>query len=475
MKLPQVNFPTTIVIFGVTGDLGRKKLIPALFDLYAKEYLPTTFRIVGFARKEYSHEVFRAFVRDVIRERGHHHPDEMINDFLENVFYQQGLFDDIHTYTVLSEFLGQLDLSVGQCTNKLFYLAVPPASYQTIFQNLAQSGLTIPCSDAVGWTRVLVEKPFGKDLQTAQELDMLLGELFQEKQIFRIDHYLAKETVQNILTFRFSNNIFDPVWNREWIEKVEIKLLENIDVQTRGAFYDDVGALRDVGQNHILQMLALIAMEHPENLQADHIRAGRAKVFQSLRLADDDIEKGVVRGQYEGYASVEGVRPDSTTETYFKLKTFIENDRWRGVPFYLESGKALGERKVEIVVHFKKIDPCFCPQPHGLHKHSNMVTFSIQPEEKITVRFWAKRPGITSEIIPRDLSFDYAGDADGKESLPDAYEKVLFDCIAGDQTLFTSTDEVRASWEFITPILERWDATKLEVYTKGSAGPEREL
>jgi len=472
MKNTQFDSPTVVIIFGVTGDLSRKKLLPSLFDMFRRGYLPTVFRVVGFSRQSYSDENFQAFVRDALREKKSvYQPDELAS-FLKIFSYQQGTFEDALAYTQLSQTLLTIDGCVGQCTSKLFYLAVPPTFYEVIFHNLAQSGLTIPCDQNLGWTRVLVEKPFGKDLKTAQELDILLGKLFQERQIFRIDHYLAKETIQNILTFRFSNIIFEPIWNREWIEKVDIKLWEDIDVSTRGAFYDDVGALRDVGQNHMLQMLALIAMEHPGELHADAIRAKRADVMK--QLMSGDISQNVVRGQYEGFTDTIGVKKDSDTETYFRLKTFIDNDRWQGVPFYLESGKALKEKKVEIIVTFKPIHPCFCPLPHASHTHQNTLTFTIQPEEKITVRFFTRQQGIRSNVVEQDLSFDYAK-IEEQRVQTDAYEKVLFDCIVGDQTLFASTEELRASWSFITPLLEEWHTLALEVYPRGSLGPEKTL
>jgi glucose-6-phosphate 1-dehydrogenase len=474
MKFPQFDFPTTVIIFGVTGDLSRKKLLPSLFDMYSKNYLPTAFRIVGFSRNKYSDDEFRSFVLDILQKKYPLRSKEDFNAFAELVRHQQGTFEDGDSYHRLADLLLDIDNTVGQCMNKLFYLAVPPVAYKTIFQNISTSELTIPCSNSVGWTRVLVEKPFGRDLETAQELDALLGSLFQEKQIFRIDHYLAKETLQDILTFRFSNTIFEPIWNNQWIEKVEIRLWEDIDIAARGAFYHDVGALRDVGQNHILQMLALIAMNHPGVIEADAIRSSRVEVMKNTHIDADTLQENVIRGQYKGFVDTEGVPDNSETETFFRLKAYIDNERWKGVPFYMESGKAMKDKKVEIVVTFKEAHPCFCPQSHNTHTHQNVITFSIQPMEKITVRFWSKRPGIVAEVIPQDLSFEYAMSVD-EGMRTDAYEKVLFDCIAGDQTLFASTEEVSASWAFITPILKNWDKVPLETYDRGSSGPKRQL
>lgn len=473
MQFPQFDFPTTLIIFGVTGDLSRKKLIPSLFDMYRKNYLPSEFRVVGFSRRNFSDDDFQVFVESIVKEKSLQYDAETITSFAKLFRYRQGHFDDEASYHKLAELLLNIDNTVGQCMNKLFYLAVPPTEYKIIFQNLVHSELTIPCSETVGWTRVLVEKPFGKDLETAQELDRLLGKLFKEKQIFRIDHYLAKETIQDILTFRFSNTIFEPIWNNKWIEKVEIKLWEDIDIASRGVFYDDIGALRDVGQNHVLQMLALIAMEHPGEINAEAIRLARVNVIQKLKLFDD-IQTSSIRAQYDGFSQSDGVVDESQTETYFKLKTRIENDRWSGVPFYLESGKALKDKKVEIIVTFKGAHPCFCPKNHDVHAHQNSVTFTIQPKEKISIRFWSKRAGILPDVSAQDLSFEYASSEEDVIRV-DAYEKVLFDCIAGDQTLFASTDEVAASWAFITPILHAWHDTPLETYARGSSGPRKDM
>jgi glucose-6-phosphate 1-dehydrogenase len=301
----------------------------------------------------------------------------------------------------------------------------------------------------------------------------MLGRLFREEQIFRIDHYLARETLQNILTFRFSNTIFEPVWNNNYIEKVEIRLLETIGVELRGAFYEDIGALRDVGQNHLLQMLAIIAMDHPGPIRVDSIRRERARIISSLiPPAVNAIKDSVVRGQYIGFTGEKDVHADSTTETYFRIKAYLDNDRWRGVPFYLESGKALKEKKTEIAVYFKENEPCFCPSSHKERSHQNIFTFKIQPDEGISIRFWARQPGLGEDIERRDFAFNYG---EGSTLRTDAYERVLYDCIQGDQTLFVSTDEVTAAWEYITSILNNWLQTELHKYEKGSGGPEVSL
>ncbi len=463
--------PTCFVILGVTGDLAQKKLFPALLDLYAKDVLPSSFHIIGFSRREMRTEEFRDFVKEAISKKNHGYSPNLVEKFLSHLSYVQGLFDDLSAYKRLASYLSAIDMQLEQCSNKLFYLSVPPTLYEMICTNLSKSGLMIPCGGGLGWARLLIEKPFGKDIETARMLDGLLGQLFQEEQIFRIDHYLAKETMQNILAFRFSNTLFEPLWNNKHIQSVEINLYENVTVGSRGAFYDPVGALRDVGQNHILQMLALVAMEKPASSESNLVRTERAHVLQKLKkISDTSIAKYVVRARYEGYETEAGVPQESQTETFFSIEAHVDNKRWKGVPFYLTSGKALKESKVEIKIHFNDTDPTsFLPPQYPTQEH-NTLTFRIQPDEGISLLFWVKAPGFETKIEPKELSFKYA-DHVVKEQIPDAYEKVLFDCIKGDQTLFTTTDEVLAEWEFITPILKSWNKVPLRTYAKGSEGP----
>ncbi|MBI3671788.1 glucose-6-phosphate dehydrogenase [Candidatus Azambacteria bacterium] len=473
MENIKVNTPTVVVVFGARGDLGRRKLFPAFFDLYSKGILPDKFKLLGVSRAGISKGEFEEVVKNSISEfyKGEARSEKLAG-FAGLSDYLCGTFEDFEMYKKISEELLNMDREFGVCSNKLFYLAVPPKNYETILKNLDRSGLTIPCSGAEGWTRVLIEKPFGSDLKTAKSLDRLLGELFHEEQIFRIDHYLAKETIQNILTFRFTNTLFEPIWNNKYIEKVEISLFEKLDVSERGGFYDGIGALRDVGQNHILQILASIAMENPKELNAKNIRAKRAKVLSELKsISKKEMQNSVVKGQYEGYLDEKGVAEDSKTETYFKLKAFLKNKRWKGVPFILESGKALAESKIEAKVFFKEKKPCFCAAPHEKHVHQNILTFKIQPDESIMLQFYVKKPSLTMDYTEQDLTFKYGGDALGNV-MPDAYEKILFDCIVGDQTLFTSTKEVMFSWKFITAILEVWQNEEPKIYQKGSEGPD---
>ncbi|HEY4511804.1 MAG TPA: glucose-6-phosphate dehydrogenase [Candidatus Paceibacterota bacterium] len=454
------NVPTIFIIFGITGDLAQRKLLPALLSLYTKKALPARFSIVGVSRRQFSREEFREYVRQEMNVEPHQYKGEDIKHFLDHIRYEQALFDDKNSYIRLADTLESIDAQWKICSNKLFHLSVPPSFYELILKNLSVSGLTIPCGGNEGWTRVLVEKPFGNDMSTAESLDALLGSLFKEEQIFRIDHYLAKESVQNILAFRFANAMFEPLWSSEFIERVEIKLLEKLGMEGRGNFYDSVGAIKDVGQNHILQMLTLIAMERPSKMTANHIRGERTKVLRSLALIEKrNIKHNVIRAQYDGYVSEPGVKKESRTETYFKIRTFINNERWEKVPFYLEAGKGLKEQEVLIRIHFKN---------DKAPDQKNVLTFSIQPNEGIDILFWVKTPGSGAEVEPKTLSFKYK-DFPSTATIPDAYERVLLDAIMGDQTLFASTEEVKWAWKFITPVINALHTVPLYVYQKGSS------
>lgn len=438
---------TTIVLFGATGDLAKLYLLPSLYDLYTRKLLPGDFHIVAFARKDFSEETFRQYVADEVKIT-----DE---NFLNKIRYVQGDMMNAEGYEILGNFLNRCDQEWGECSNKLFYLAIPPHLFDDVFDHLKASGLTTPCAnpddDEHSWARVLVEKPFGFDQDEAKYLDEKLGGLFEESQIYRIDHYLAKETVQNILTFRFANTFFDPSWNHEYIERVEIRVHERVTAEDRGAFYDGIGALRDMGQNHLLQMLALTAMEDPKELNQNDIREARAEVLSKIKIKTDEDGRYVAhRAQYEGYQETDGVAENSCTETFFRVELRIDNERWKGVPFIIESGKGLPKRHAEIRVIFKERESCVCEM--GETTKANEIIFRIQPDEGITASFWAKKPGFSFETEEKDLSFDYSKD----DRLPNAYERVLHDAIKGDQTLFTSTDEVKAQWNVIMPVLNQW-------------------
>src|SRR3989344_6929279 len=343
------TLPTIMTIFGATGDLTKRKLIPALFRLYIDGHLPELMHIVGFARRELSNEDFRAYVREIILDNGSANTAG-VDAFVAMFSYCAGNFTEQKGYEALAQLLGKQDGAWNTCANKLFHLAVPPEYYQQILEQLSTSGLTIPCGGEEGWTRVIVEKPFGKDLETAQALDTLLGKLFREEQIYRIDHYLGKDTVQNILAFRFSNVFLQPAWNARSVASIHIRLHEKLDIAGRGAFYDGVGHLRDVGQNHMLQLLALFTMENPGAFDAHSIRNARAAVLDSLEAMDvQDIARSTLRGQYDGYLEEDGVQGGSQTETFFRIESRLNLPQWRGVPIVLESGKALSQSKVEVV------------------------------------------------------------------------------------------------------------------------------
>lgn len=454
-----------MTIFGITGDLAQKKLLPALFHLYCEGVLPTRMRIIGFSHHDFNQKKgdgddhIRAFVTSVLKKEKKH--ASRIPSFVKMIHYQRGDFTDAKDFGVLAQHVVRIEDRFAQCANKLFYLAVPPSMYHPIFINLAKTGLTLPCSDETGWARVLVEKPFGEDINTAKKLDRTLGLLFDERQIFRIDHYLEKEMLQDILMFRFSNTIFEPIWNSRYVEQVHIKMFEQMDITGRGQFYDATGTLRDVGQNHALQMLALIAMDRPEQFDALHIRAERAKVLARLsRPTRRFIKKHTVRAQYEGFIKEKGVHKGSETETYFFLETRIRNDRWNDVPFIIEAGKGLHAKKTEIDIHFRPalgID--------GEPVCANRIRFTIQPEQEIRMSFASKKDGYTYEVESNDLVFMQKQRNNG----PDAYQKLLHACFVGDQTMFTSSQEVYAAWKFITPILRAWErnVVPLHLYKKG--------
>jgi glucose-6-phosphate 1-dehydrogenase len=436
-------------IFGVTGDLSRTKLIPALFRLYKENLLPKKFHIVGFGRREWSQEDFLDYLNE-----SQDHKGSQFKAFISHFTYAQGNFDSLEDYKKAGKILKKIDESFGFCANRLFYLAVPPQFYSDIFKNLHASKISDACGGEDGWSRILVEKPFGNDLKTARSLNLLLGKLFKEDQIFRIDHYLAKETVQNILAFRIANNIFDPVWNKNFIEKVELQVFESKVVGSRGAFYDGIGALRDIGQNHLLQMLSLIAMKRPEHFTVHEIRSAREKVMTNLNpFSKQSVVRHSIKGQYKGYLKEKGVQKGSKTETYFKIKTFVNTPEWNGVPFYIESGKGFKNSEVKITVHFKG----------DKNEKGNVLHFFIQPKEAIELVLKGKKGGEKFEFEEHRLGFTFP-----KDNRRDAYEKILLDCIAGDHTLFASTKEVEAAWKFIMPILLHWKETKLHVYPQNT-------
>ncbi len=453
--------PTTIIIFGITGDLAKKKLIPALFNLWIKGHVKNL-QIVGFSRRDMTDRDIREELLPTLLTKGE---EGQIKKFLSLVHYKQGMFDDIDSYKNLLSYLNHMDEKIIDCSNKLFYLSVPPTLYEMILKNIHLSGLHIHCGTTERQTKILIEKPFGNDVKTAKKLDALLGKLFKESQLYRIDHYLGKDTLQNILTFRFSNTMFEPLWNNKHIKKVEINLFEKNVVGSRGVFYDEVGALKDVGQNHMLAMLSLISMAQPKSLSVRDVRSEREKVISKTKLLKSkskESDLSFLRAQYDIYESEVGKKSD--TETFFRVIAEIDNKKWKGVPFVLSSGKGLQESKTEIKIYFKDPSPLSFLPPQQKDQETNTLTFRIQPNEGIEILFWVKTPGFEQKIESKKLSFNYS---DSKDTIPDAYERIFFDCIVGDQTLFPTTKEILGQWKFVEEAIKVLKKLPMEKYKVG--------
>lgn len=456
---------TTIVIFGASGDLTERKLIPALYDAYGKGRLPRDFNIVGVSRSPFSHEDFRAHLWEGMQEHARNIcDDEQWQKFSPHIWYHAGDAKQPQAVADLDQFLKENENGTA---NRLYYLSTAPSLYEPIVLNLGTHSMAREDS---GWRRVVVEKPFGYDLKSAHALNAAIHTVFEEHQIYRIDHYLGKETAQNILFFRFANTIFEPIWNRNYIDNVQITVTETVDVGHRGDYYDKSGVLRDMFQNHLLQLLALVAMEPPVSMGADDVRDEKEKLLHSLRPIEPH---DTVRAQYEGYTETEGVDPHSTTPTYAALKFYVDNWRWHGVPFYMRCGKALTNKTSEIIIQFQR------PPIHlfGLPEEAkeirpNLLSMCIQPNEGIHVRFETKVPDSLDQTRSVEMDFKYTNYfGDG---LPEAYERLLLDAIKGDPTLFTRSDTIESSWRIIDHVLDGWDspnAPHLVEYPKGSWGP----
>lgn len=450
-----------MVIFGATGDLMKNKLLPALFSLFVQKKLPSDFKIIGFSRRELTDTQFASLFPELS------HKDDW-TDFIKHLTYQQGEFENIDGYNLLLDKLNEFNKAMI-CMTCFFYLATPPVNYGEILDNLHKSGL-----DHGNNTCIIVEKPFGKDLETAIALDKKLAEIFEEKQIFRVDHYLGKETVQNILAFRFANGIFDPVWNKKYLDHVQITFAEKKGIEGRGNFFDGVGILRDVGQNHLMQLIASVAMEQPKSFSKEGLRDERAKVIKALRYIDEkEVDKFVVRGQYQGYTSEKNVPSNSNTETFAAIKLFIDTPRFENIPFYVRAGKKLTKNTVEISLVF--LQTCHILfKEYGCPEIGNVLTIKIQPDEGISIRMIAKKPGtkLALETVNMDFTYEEAFRTKGAE----AYEKIVLDIFAGDQMLFNRSDELSSSWEFITRILKGWEkeksSGKILNYTPGTWGPK---
>ena len=468
--------PCAMVIFGASGDLTRRKLVPALYNLAVGGLLPDAFAVVGFARREWSREVFEHEMLGGVNEFSRRRPaeDGVWERFGRFLDYVPGEFDDPAAYQQLAQRLQRIDAERGTQGNRLFYLATPPSEFPTILHRLQAAGL-IGRPHSEPFTRVILEKPFGRDLESAQALNALVGRVLDESQTFRIDHYLGKETVQNILVLRFANTIFEPLWNRNYIDYVEIVAAEKVGVERRGKFYEETGVLRDIVQNHLLEVLALVAMEPPTTAAADDIRTEKLKVLKALRdMWSDTIEKNVVLGQYRGYRSEPDVAPDSVTPTYAALKVFVDNWRWQGVPFYLRAGKKLAQRVTEVVLHIRAVPHSLFGKPEVCENlEPNVLTIRIQPDEGIDLQFASKVPGHDFVVGPVQMDMKYVETFGGEP--PEAYERLLLDAMRGDATLFSRRDAVEQSWDWITPILRHFEANppkEFPNYEPGSCGPE---
>ncbi|GAB3675482.1 glucose-6-phosphate dehydrogenase [Angustibacter aerolatus] len=477
-RLSRIAGPSSLVIFGVTGDLARKKLLPAVYDLANRGLLPPGFSLVGFGRRDWTDEGFAQVVHDAVRASARTpFREDVWRQLAEGVRFVQGGFDDAEAFDQLAETLAALDVERGTGGNHAFYLSIPPRNFAQVCEQLERSGLAVAGDDR--WRRVVIEKPFGHDLASARELNEVVSHVFPADAVFRIDHYLGKETVQNILALRFANQMFEPVWNAHYVDHVQITMAEDIGIGGRAGYYDGIGAARDVIQNHLLQLLALTAMEEPVSFDAQDLRAEKEKVLSAVRLPDD-LGEATARGQYAagwqggqpviGFLDEDGIPKSTGTETYAAVKLEIDTRRWAGVPFYLRAGKRLGRRVTEIAVVFKRAPHLPFESTATEELGRNALVVRVQPDEGITMRFGSKVPGTAMEV--RDVTMDFGYGHAFTESSPEAYERLILDVLLGDPPLFPRHEEVELSWKILDPIEAFW-ATQAqpEPYPAGTWGP----
>jgi glucose-6-phosphate 1-dehydrogenase len=481
VSVPQAN---TLVIFGAAGDLTRRKLLPAVYNLALDGLLPASFAVVGFTRRDMDDASFRSFAREAVAKYSRRSLDAgHWADFEQGLFHSKGAFDDPEAYSRLREKLDAVDAARGIPGNRIYYLSVPPSTIATCVDRLAGAGLVQSLEPGKPFTRIIIEKPIGHDLASARRINDDVARVFDERQVFRIDHYLGKETVQSILVMRFANSIFEPLWNQKYVDHVQITVAEEEGVGTRAGYYEEAGALRDMVQNHILQLLCLTAMEPPFSMSADVVRDQKMGVLNCLRpIRPEEVGQYVVRAQYghgfhhgaevPGYRREDGVRADSTTESYVAIKAMVDNWRWAGVPFYIRTGKRLPKRASEIAIQFKPVPSILFNADANTPLEPNVLALRIQPDEGLSMRIATKLPGPRVRIYPVKMDFRY-GTTFGDQS-PEAYERLLLDVMAGDATLFMRRDAVEASWEWVTSILDAWKqsgAKWLPEYAAGTWGP----
>ncbi|MGH3979494.1 MAG: glucose-6-phosphate dehydrogenase [Pseudonocardiaceae bacterium] len=477
-RLPRIAGPCGLVIFGVTGDLARKKLMPAIYDLANRGLLPPGFGLTGFARRDWADQDFGEVVYEAVREHSRTPFRQQVwNRLAEGFRFIPGSFDDDAAFDNLAATVSDLDRMQGTGGNHAFYLAIPPASFPVVCKQLARSGLAEQHGDQ--WRRVVIEKPFGHDLTSARELNDVVNDVFPEESVFRIDHYLGKETVQNILALRFANQLFDPIWNSHYVDHVQITMAEDIGLGGRAGYYEGIGAARDVIQNHLLQLLALTAMEEPVSFSPDALRAEKAKVLSATKLVGP-LDETTARGQYTGgwqggqwvvgLLDEKGFDPTSRTETFAAISLAVDTRRWAGVPFFLRTGKRLGRRVTEIAVVFERAPHLPFDDTMTEELGQNALVIRVQPDEGVTMRFGSKVPGTAMEV--RDVTMDFGYGTSFTESSPEAYERLLLDVLLGEPSLFPVNDEVELSWQILDPVIEHWaSGGKPEPYVAGTWGP----